>query len=352
MNLLDNKEYIASIDRILQKKLPYEKLKNKSILITGATGMIGSYFVDVLMRMNQLKGYNLSIYALGRSMEKAKTRFSSYWNYPHFSFVSYNLNEELGEKQFSSASYILHLASNTHPLAYSGDPIGTILPNVIGTNHLLDFASKMKSERVLFASSVEIYGENRKDVSSFDESYLGYIDCNTLRAGYPESKRCGEALCQAYIHQKGLDIVMPRLSRVYGPTMLQSDSKALSQFLKKGINGEDIILKSEGNQLYSYTYVADVASALLFLLLKGECGQAYNVADEKSDISLKDLAGIIAGYASRKVVFELPDEKEKAGYSTATKALLDSTKLKSLGWSADYSIQDGIVETMNILKKK
>ncbi len=351
MNFLDNKEYIASIDRILKKNLPYEKMKNKSFLITGATGMIGSYLVDVLMRMNQLMGSNILIYALGRSMEKTKARFASYLDDSHFSFVSYDMSKELLEKDFASASYIIHLASNTHPLAYSGDPIGTILPNVIGTNYLLDFASKMKTERVLFASSVEIYGESRKDVSSFNESYLGYIDCNTLRAGYPESKRCGEALCQAYIHQKNLDIVLPRLSRVYGPTMLQNDSKALSQFLKKGIAGENIVLKSKGDQIYSYTYVADAVSALLFLLLKGESGQAYNVADEKSDIALKDLAGIIADYASRKVVFELPDEKEKAGYSMATKALLDSTKLKNLGWKADYSIQTGLTETMNILKR-
>ena len=172
-----------------------------------------------------------------------------------------------------------------------------------------------------------------------------------MRAGYPESKRCSEVLCQAYIKQKDMDIVIPRLTRSYGPTMLMSDTKAISQFIRKGIAGEDIVLKSAGTQYYSYTYVVDAVAGLLTVLLKGECGEAYNIADIESDIMLKDLAAIIAEMAGKEVVFELPDEVEAAGYSKATKARLDGSKLQALGWIAKYDIKSGIKRTIYILKE-
>ena len=131
--------------------------------------------------------------------------------------------------------------------------------------------------------------------------------------------------------------------------MLMSDTKAISQFIRKGIAGEDIVLKSAGTQYYSYTYVSDAVSGLLYVLLNGENGEAYNIADERSDIMMKDLAAIIAGVAGKKVVFEIPDAVEAAGYSTATKARLDGKKLKKLGWDAKYSINEGIKRTIEIL---
>ena len=146
----------------------------------------------------------------------------------------------------NDVDYVIHLASNTHPLQYSLDPIGTITTNVFGTYNTLEFAKKQHAVRYAFASSNEIYGENRGDKELFDESYCGYIDSNTLRAGYPESKRCSEALCQAFNKQENIDVVIPRLTRSYGPTMLMSDTKAISQFIKKALANEDIVLKSEG----------------------------------------------------------------------------------------------------------
>lgn len=216
---------------------------------------------------------------------------------------------------------------------------------------MLDFCSRKHVKRFAFASSNEIYGENRGDVEKFKEDYCGYINCNTMRAGYPESKRCGEALCQAYIKQAGLDVVIPRFTRSYGPTMLMSDTKAISQFIRKAIAGEDIVLKSAGNQYYSYTYVADAVSGLLTILLKGTNGEAYNIADDASDIRLKELAALIANSCGQKVVFEIPDAVEQAGYSKATKARLDSTKLQQLGWKANYTIEEGIQRTIDILRK-
>lgn len=350
MRVTENLKYIEDIEYVANLPLPWEKLKDSSILISGASGLIGSHLVDVLMYKNNKHSLNCSIYALGRSEERAKNRFDYCFSDKLFHFVKYDINESLEREDIGNVDYVLHLASNTHPLAYSKDPIGTITTNIIGTQNMLEFAYTHKAKRCAFASSNEIYGENRGDVEKFAEDYCGYIDCNTMRAGYPESKRCGEALCQAYISQKKMDIVIPRFTRSYGPTLLESDTKAMSQFLHKAIAGEDIILKSKGEQYFSYTYAADAVAGLLTVLLKGENGEAYNIAYEASDIKLKDLAAIIAEYVGKKVIFEIPNEAESAGYSKATKARLDSTKIETLGWKACYNIEDGIKRTIDILK--
>lgn len=346
--LLDNLLYKEDISCTAGLELPWDKLKDSRVLITGAGGLIGSFLTDVLMWRNQNAGMNCNIYAMGRNRFSAQKRFAQYWENPLFTFVEHDIANKLEmEEHFD---YILHLASNTHPVAYATQPINTITTNVIGTDNLLQYAADHGTGRFLFASSNEIYGENRGDQEFFTEDYCGYINCNTLRAGYPESKRCGEALCQAYRKEKGIDIVIPRLTRSYGPTLLKSDTKAMSQFIRKAVSGEDIVLKSEGNQHYSYTYMADAVSGLMTVLLKGQSGEAYNIADEKSDIMLKDLASVIARMCGRKVIFEIPDNTEKIGYSTATKARLDGSKLKKIGWKMRYDISEGVERTIRILK--
>lgn len=353
MSLYDSRLYMEDIKLVACCNYKWEMLRGKSVAISGGTGMIGSFIVDVLMYQNDVMDLDTHIYVLGRSREKACDRFGKYMACDKFHFVCHDINEQLdtADKLQSGIDYIIHAASNTHPAAYAGDPIGTISANVLGTKYFLDFAGKAGCKRFVFLSSVEIYGENRGDTDKFYEGYLGYIDCNTLRAGYPESKRTGEALCQAYRKQWGLDIVIPRLSRIYGPTMLMSDTKAISQFILKGAYGEDIVLKSEGTQLYSYAYVADAASAIIKLMLEGENGQAYNVASDASDLTLRELAEQIADYVGKNVVYELPDKAESTGWSKATKALLDCEKLKGTGWKSLYGMKDGIIRTIDILRE-
>lgn len=350
MNLLKNPLYVEDIKYVADLKLPWKKFQNAKILVTGASGLIGSFLVDVLMWRNKHYDMHCMVYAMGRNKLLAEERFVEYWDEPTFTFMSHDITNTL--KLRENFDYILHLASNTHPVAYATQPVNTIMINVMGTYNLLQYAVEYGCKRFLFASSNEIYGENNGDKEFFDEDYCGYINCNTLRAGYPESKRCSEALCQAYRKEKGIDVVIPRLTRSYGPTLLLSDTKAISQFIKKAINGEDIVLKSAGRQYYSYTYVADAVAGLLTVLLKGESGEAYNVADEKSDIRLKDFAALIAEICDRKVVFEIPDKVEKEGYSSATKARLCGEKLKCLGWKMKYDIVNGISRTINILEDK
>ncbi len=355
MTLYESKLYMKDVATVADMPFDWDMLKGKSIAITGGTGMIGSFLVDVLMYRNLNYKQNIDIYVFGRDKEKAKKRFGEYYKSVYFNFVKQDINEpvtgEIGDAQMKRVDFVIHGASNTHPVAYASDPIGTISANVIGLNNLLVWAAKLKCKRFVFLSTVEVYGENRGDTDKFAEDYLGYIDCNTMRAGYPESKRTGEALCQAYIKQMDMDIVIPRLSRTYGPTMLLSDTKAISQFILKGVNKEDIVLKSEGTQEFSYSYVADAVSGIFKILFDGKCGEAYNIASDSSDIMLKDLAKIIADYAEKEVVFELPDAVEMAGYSKATKATLDVGKIKALGWKSSYDMERGLHHTIDILRE-
>lgn len=336
--------YKKEIEDILRNEY-IEILKNKVIVITGARGLIGGELIDTIMFGNRVHNMNCKIYAVVRNVEAAQKRFCDYADSELFRIVQADINSD--EIQIEGdIDYFIHGASNTHPIYYSTRPIETILTNTVGTNNVLSFANRHNCKRFLFLSSVEIYGENKGDIESFDENYLGYINSNTLRAGYPEGKRLGETLCQAYIKEKGLDCVIPRISRCYGPGLLDEDSKALSQFIKNALNKENIVLKSEGKQFYSYVYVADVLSALFFLLHKGQCGEAYNITGENSDITLADLSQLIAENAGCKVVFDLPDATEREGYSKATKALLDISKIKKLGWKSQYPIEEGIKRTL------
>lgn len=351
MNLYLNELYLNDVRFVSGFDLPWQKLTNKSIMLSGATGLLGSFLVDVILEKDLTSDLNCTVYALGRDEQKAKVRFSKFSEDKHLIFIPYDIKNSFVRNDIGTVDYVLHLASNTHPMQYSTDPIGTITTNIIGLQNMLDFAIDHHATRFAFASSNEIYGENRGDVEFFDEAYCGYINSNTMRAGYPESKRCGEALCQAYKVQMGLDVVIPRFTRSYGPTMLMSDTKAISQFIKKGIAGEDIILKSNGNQYYSYQYVSDSISGLLTVMLCGKTGEAYNIAEKHSDITLKELAAIISGINGKEVVFEIPDAIEAAGYSTATKARLDGHKLQALGWKPKYDIRTGMERTIRILRE-
>lgn len=347
------KQTLYQEDLRLTASLPLDwtKLTDKTIVISGATGMIGRFLIDVLLYKNKNENLGCMVIAMGRSASKATERFEAYIDRDDFKFICCDICNEGTLKEIEKADYLLHLASNTHPMAYATDPIGTIAANVIGTHNLLKLAVEKHTQRFLFASSVEIYGENRGDTDTFDENYCGYIDCNTLRAGYPESKRCGEALCQAYLKQNSVDSVVVRLSRVFGPTMQMSDSKAISQFIKRAVEHKDIILKSEGSQLYSYSYVADAVSGIFYCLLKGKCGEAYNIAAEHDSVTLKELSERLAGYVGVKVGFEFPNEIEKEGYTKATKAVLNGKKICELGWKPLYNLEIALLRTLRILEE-
>lgn len=352
MRLIENRRYLEMQEKLIGVFPYWERLEGKILYLSGASGMLGSLLIDAVMLHNEALSHEKQcrILAAGRDRRAAEERFSPWLEKPGFIFLEQDISQLLAELPIVPDFWI-HAASTTHPVAYATEPINTILANVLGTQNLLERASRTPNSRFLLLSSVEIYGENRGDTDLFQESYCGYLNCNTLRAGYPEAKRVSEALCQAYIAEKGVDAVIIRLPRCYGPTMRVTDSKAVAQFIKKAVRSEDIVLKSKGNQLYSHAHAFDAVLGILWVLLAGETGQAYNLAEERSDIKLKDLAKTAADHAGTRLVFDLPDETERQGYSTASKALLDAEKLRVLGWRAYYDIDTGIRETIDILRE-
>lgn len=259
--------YIEDIDNVLRVK-GLERLKGKTVLVTGATGLIGVHLIDVLMALD-----NVQIYAVGRSKSKAFSRLGEYFNNPLFHFIEQDVCQEFSDDVY--ADYVIPAASNTHPLAYSQYPIETIMINVKGAENALELACRCNAT-LLYMSSVEVYGEALTN-EPVAEDYTGKLNLSTSRSCYTESKRVSEALCQSYISEKGAKAKIVRLSRIFGPTMLDSDTKASSQFIKKAIEREDIILKSKGEQYFSYTYASDAVAAMLYVMLHGEYGKAYNI---------------------------------------------------------------------------
>lgn len=340
MNLNKNHErYCEDINNILSVE-GIDQLNEKSILITGATGLIGVHLIDVLMRMGTVK-----VYAVGRSKSRAKLRLGEYYSNPLFTFIEQDVSRPFPEDLM--VDYIIPGASNTHPLAYSNYPIETIMTNVLGAKNALDLALRCGAT-VLYLSSVEVYGNAFSD-EVFSEEYTGKLNLQTSRSCYTESKRVCEALCQSYLTESNVKVKIVRLSRVFGPTMLLADSKASSQFIKNALMKENIVLKSKGEQFFSYTYVSDAVSAMIFVMLHGECGQAYNISNEMCNVHLREFAQICADYNGMKVVFDLPSKEEMRGFSVASTAILDNSKLKTLGFHPIYNIRNAIYRTIDIL---
>lgn len=318
-----------------------ESLRGKTILVTGATGMIGTHLIDALMSFD-----DISVIAVGRSRERAAERLGEYYNSPLFTFLEQDVRLPFSAN--IHADCVIPLASNTHPLAYSQYPVETLLINIKGAEHALDLADRCHAT-LLYPSTVEVYG-NARGTDTFTEDYTGQLALATPRACYTESKRSAEALCQSYAAEHGISVKIVRLSRIFGPTMLMSDSKASSQFIKKAMAGEDIVLKSKGNQFFSYTYVTDAVCAMLHVLLHGETNTPYNISNASCDIYLRDFAALCAQYNGKDVIFDIPSDSERQGFSIATQAILDNSRLLSLGFQPRYAMRDALTRTIDILK--
>lgn len=315
-----------------------EKIDDCNILITGATGLIGSCIVDELM-----KNAGCHVYAAGRNIERAKTKFGTYFQSKRFHFLQYDVEKPLdGNVTFD---YIIHAASNASPNFFALNPVGVIMSNIMGTKNLLDYGRTHGMKRFLYVSSGEVYGNG--DVEEWKEDDSGYVDCMTMRSCYPTSKRAAETLCVAYMHQHNVDVVVARPCHTYGPGFTESDTRAFAQFVRNARKHENIVLKSKGEQYRSWLYVKDCVSAIFTILLNGQSGEAYNVADKKTCITIRELAETIADIGGVKVVFDVPSDVEKQGFSVIRKAVFDTRKLEALEWKPRYSLQDALVETIN-----
>ncbi len=343
-----DKIYINNFNTI--KMDCFDGLKSSNILITGSTGLVGSCIVDFLMYLNKYFEYNINIYAITRFPNKARKRFNSYVNCCNLHILECDLNKEIPNIN-TNIDYIFHAASNTHPELYAKNPVETMCINFIGTLNILKFMQQNCSKsRMVFLSTLEVYGEMQKNKKYFCESNIGRVDFNLSRSCYPESKRACETLCQSFIKEYNLNIVIARLGYIYGPTVDLNSSKADVQFLKCALEQKNIIMKSKGTQARSYCYVVDVVSALIFLMIYGKDGEAYNIANSKSNITLKDFASMLADMAKVKIEFCKPSSIEQEGYSTVQNSTLNSDKIEQLGWRPQFTLRDGVEFTLAIKK--
>lgn len=309
-----------------------------TILITGSTGLIGGCLVDLLMRHS-----HCDVYALGRNSQRAAKRFGVYHDDSRFHFLQHDICQPLDTDL--DFDYIIHAASNASPNFFQQQPVEVMRSNIEGLCHLVEYGLQHKMRRMIYVSSGEIYGECNDSV--FTESSSGYIDILSPRACYPSSKRAAETLCAAYCQEYDSDIVIARPCHTYGPFFTESDNRVYAQFIRNVLRGEDIVMKSLGQQYRSWIYVVDCAAAILLLLAKGKRGEAYNIANEESNITIRQLAEKTAAIAGRKVVMDITD----GGNTTPiSRAIFSTEKLESLGWQPLFTIDDGLRHTIEAMR--
>ena len=327
--------YRQDLDKVVQQlNVPQEG----NILITGATGLIGSCLVDLLMRHSFCH-----IYAMGRNSQRAEQRFADYWQQPRFHFIRHDICQSL--ECTENFHYIIHAASNASPNFFQQSPVEVMKSNLNGLCQLVEYGLAHHMQRMLYVSSGEVYGEG--DGSVFSEQSSGYIDILSPRSCYSSSKRAAETLCASYCQEYGAQIVIARPCHTYGPYFTESDNRVYAQFIRNILNDEDIVMKSRGEQFRSWLYVVDCAVAMLLLLTKGNSGEAYNVANEESNITIRQLAEEIAKIGNKKVVFDLA---ENGNTTPITKAVFSTEKLNQLGWKPLFSIEEGLAHTIQSMR--
>lgn len=338
--------YFHDIENVAHLPLPWEKLSGCNILITGATGLIGTCLTQVLMARS---GKDYHVYATGRDEARAKERFAKFLSDPSFHFVPYDVTMPL-EASGVPFHYIIHAASNASPNFFANHPVEVIKSNILGVSHLMEYGISHQMRRLLYVSTGEVYGEG--DGHEFTENFSGYVDCTSSRSCYPSSKRAAETLCVSYAAEYGADVVIARPCHTYGPHFTEKDNRVYAQFIRNVLQGQDIIMKSTGEQFRSWCYVVDCVSALLYILLRGINGQAYNIADNSSNISIRNLAEMIAGIGGKEVVMQLPSDDEKKGYNVVTRSVFSTQKLESLGWSVQGSMIEKMERTVEECKNR
>lgn len=280
--------------RIINSSLPWDRLKNASILITGATGMLPSYVaLALLWYREQHPESGISITVLVRNLESARKRFTKYWDQGYFRVTQADVCQSI----LTSAKfdYIIHGASPADPRKFATDPTGVFLANILGTYHVLELARRSSSRGVLFMSSGEIYGHLPATLERVQEDVYGTLDHLAIRSCYAEGKRAGETLCALYANQYQLPVKIVRISHTFGPTMdIDHDSRVFAEFVKCVIDRQNIQMKSDGSAVRPFCYLSDAMEAMLLVLLLGESGQAYNLCGDEY-YSVLELAGMLCG---------------------------------------------------------
>ncbi len=316
----EKESYIEDVRNSLRSVVSGENLSGKKILVTGASGLVGSFITDVLIESGS------TVFVAGRNPVGLQERF------PKATPLTYDLASDI---DFSfEFDYIIHAAGYGHPRAFREDPVGILTCSVNGTARMLEYAREHCKERFLYVSSGEVYG---------------HVDPMTSRACYPLGKQAGENLCASYREKYGVDTVVTRLCHTFGPGISAKDNRATAQFFRNAVAGEDIVLKSKGEQRRSYLYTADSASAILSVLTSGESGNAYDIASDDCVVTIAELACLIAKAAGVEVTYDIPSEEEIAQRSPIAEQILNGKLPADLGWVKTYSIESGCRKTIEIL---
>lgn len=335
----------GDIEKILDAKIDFKKLENSTVLITGASGMIGSYLMYTLVNLNDLKSYNIKIVALVRNKEKIPPYFKNREDI-------YILEQDVCDKinYNDRVDYIIHAASPASPKIMREKPVDTIMANTIGTINTLKLAKKNNVKCYLYISSREVYGEPYEWQNEFDENTYGFIDPLLPRSCYPEGKRAAENMCISYKEQYGLNVKIARPAHTYGPGMSIYDGRVQADFLKNVINNENIVMKSTGEAIRTYTYIRDVISALFLVLLDSD-DVVYNMADENSKISIKELAELLINlYPEKKLKLVMDIDKDQKGCAPFKLGTINSDKIKKLGWTPTVTLEEGFRRTVEYIQ--
>lgn len=345
----DSAQWIADIDSVTEILPELDSLAGKSILITGAAGLICSSVVDILFRYNDTHEKKIHILAAGRWPEEMTVRFGALTERPDFTFVVYDAaktDNTIAEK----ADYIIHGASNASPDMIVREPVETMLSNFLGMKYLLEYAKESGTKRVLYISSSEIYGKKQGD-EPYKEGEYGYIDLLQSRNSYAVGKCAAETLCVSYADEYGVESVIVRPGHIYGPTASPMDARVGSAWAHAAAQGLDIIMKSDGSQIRSYVYSLDCASAILKVLLSGESCHGYNISNPESIITIKRLGEILAEAGAVELKIEMPTESERKGFNPMTNSSLESGSLLKLGWEGCFDAETGLGHTVGILRE-
>lgn len=328
----------------------WDWLRGKRVLITGAYGMVASYIVFFLIYLNETHpNINIDILAVGRSEEKLRIRYGKYYDRPYFCRVSQDICAPVNIE--GKVDYIFHAASYASSNFYSIAPVETLLPNTIGTHYLLELAREKTAKGLLFFSSGEIYGKVANTDKFITEQDVGMVDPMELRSCYAESKRMGEAMCKAWHHEYGVPTMVVRLGHTYGPTMdLQNDPRVFAEFVKNVINGQNIVMKSDGMTTRGFCYLADALDAFFRVLRKGTPGEAYNLFNDQSVLSIKELAQILAEFYPQKRIKVVQTKRESGSEYIESPIkntpFINSDKMRSLGWESKFDAKAGFFRTV------
>lgn len=338
----EDMEYIASVDFI-----PWEKLREKTLLITGATGLIGFNFISALAYMNLHRGLPLKIVALVRDEGKAKERFREIIS------AGAPLQFLVGDLEHIPAieekvDYIIHGGSPTASRYFAEHPVETIQMNLTGAATLLEMAREKQVEGFLFLSSMEVYGSLHRE-EKVSENHESFVDTMNPRSSYPEVKRMIEAMCSSYCAQYNIPTKVIRLTQTFGAGVRKEDNRVYAQFMRSALAGKDIILLTKGGTKHSYLYTADAVTAILTVLLKGENGEAYNAANDTTYCSIKEMAEFVAEMGNIKVRINESQESRKL-YPPELYMNLNIDKLYNIGWKYKNSLENiykRMMETYN-----